>query len=68
MRPAFSRDGPNKVYIQDRIKEEAVGVYSALVEKKGYLYLCGQAGDREKDVLKAVAEAFEKGGGLSPKA
>eukprot|EP00931_Biecheleriopsis_adriatica_P028683 TRINITY_DN1709_c0_g1_i4.p1 TRINITY_DN1709_c0_g1~~TRINITY_DN1709_c0_g1_i4.p1 ORF type:complete len:1910 (-),score=435.02 TRINITY_DN1709_c0_g1_i4:68-5407(-) len=68
LRPAFSRDGPNKVYIQDRIKEEAVGVYSALVVKKGYLYLCGQAGDREKDVLNAVAEAFEKGGGLSSKA
>jgi sulfite reductase (NADPH) flavoprotein alpha-component len=64
-RPAFSRDGPNKVYIQDKIKEEAVGVYSALVEKRGYLYLCGQAGDREKDVLNAVAKAFEIGGGLS---
>lgn len=66
LRPAFSRDGPKKVYIQDRIKEEAAGVYSALIEKKGYLYLCGQAGDREKDVLNAVAEAFVLGGGLSP--
>merc|ERR1712050_511753 len=66
LRPAFSRDGPKKVYIQDKIKEEAVGVYSALVEKRGYLYLCGQAGDREKDVLNAVADAFVLGGGLSP--
>jgi len=66
LRPAFSRDGPKKVYIQDRIKEEAAGVYSALVEKKGYLYLCGQAGDREKDVLNSVAKAFELGGGLTP--
>jgi len=68
LRPAFSRDGPNKVYIQDKIKSEAEGVYSALVEKKGYLYLCGQAGDREKDVLDSVAKAFELGGGLSPEA
>eukprot|EP00440_Ansanella_granifera_P049780 gb/GFBE01053950.1/.p1 GENE.gb/GFBE01053950.1/~~gb/GFBE01053950.1/.p1 ORF type:complete len:1885 (+),score=518.72 gb/GFBE01053950.1/:1-5655(+) len=68
LRPAFSRDGPNKVYIQDRIVEEAKGVYSALVEKKGYLYLCGQAGDREKDVLNAVAQAFVEGGGLSQEA
>lgn len=66
LRPAFSRDGPQKVYIQDRIKQDAAGVYSALVEKKGYLYLCGQAGDREKDVLNSVATAFELGGGLSP--
>jgi sulfite reductase alpha subunit-like flavoprotein len=65
LRPAFSRDGPKKVYIQDRIKSEAKGVYSALVEKKGYLYLCGQAGDREKDVLNSVAQAFAEGGGLT---
>jgi len=65
LRPAFSRDTAKKVYIMDRIKEESHGVYSALVEKRGYLYLCGQAGDREKDVLNAVAKAFEVGGRLS---
>jgi len=67
LRPAFSRDGPKKVYIQDRIKEEAVGVHNALVTKKGYLYLCGQAGDREKDVLDSVTKAFELAG-MSPEA
>uniref|UniRef100_A0A7S1LKS3 Flavodoxin-like domain-containing protein n=1 Tax=Alexandrium catenella TaxID=2925 RepID=A0A7S1LKS3_ALECA len=65
LRPAFSRDGPKKVYIQDKIKEDADGVYNALVTKKGYLYLCGQAGDREKDVLDAVTTAFKLGGKLS---
>jgi sulfite reductase (NADPH) flavoprotein alpha-component len=62
LRPAFSRDGPKKVYIQDKIKEEAKGVKNALVDKQGYLYLCGQAGDREKDVLDAVTKAFEIAG------
>merc|ERR1712217_592008 len=62
---AFSRDGPKKVYIQDRIKDEAEGVYNALVTKKGYLYLCGQAGDREQDVLNAVKTAFAIGGKMS---
>jgi homodimeric pyruvate:ferredoxin (flavodoxin) oxidoreductase len=66
LRPAFSRDTAKKVYIQDRIKEEAAGVYSALVEKRGYLYLCGQAGDREQDVLDAIAKAFELGGAMTP--
>lgn len=65
LRPAFSRDGPKKVYIQDKIKEDAVGVYNALVTKKGYLYLCGQAGDREKDLLNSVMQAFVAGGGIS---
>merc|ERR1719198_243061 len=63
--PAFSRDGPKKVYIQNKIEEQADGVYKALVEKTGYLYLCGQAGDREKDVLNAVQKAFELGGKMS---
>ena len=53
--------------IQDRIKEEAVGVHNALVNKRGYLYLCGQAGDREKDVLDSVTKAFELAG-LTPEA
>lgn len=65
LRPAFSRDGPKKVYIQDRIIEEAKGVYDALVTKQGYLYLCGQAGDREQDLLNSVKQAFADGGGLS---
>jgi len=62
---AFSRDGPKKVYIQDRIKAEAEGIYNALVVKSGYLYLCGQAGDREQDVMDAVRDAFALGGGLT---
>lgn len=65
LRPAFSRDGPKKVYIQDRIKKESVGVYNALVTQNGYLYMCGQAGDREADVLNAVKSTFVTGGGLS---
>jgi len=65
LRPAFSRDGPKKVYIQDRIRQEAVGVHNALVTQKGYLYLCGQAGDREEDILSAIKDAFKVGGNMS---
>jgi len=65
LRVAFSRDGPEKVYIQDKIRAEAEGLYDALVTQKGYLYLCGQAGDREQDVLNAVRDAFAVGGNLS---
>jgi len=65
LRPAFSRDTGKKVYIQDKIKEEAVGVHNALVTQRGYLYMCGQAGDREADVLNAVKQTFIIGGGMS---
>jgi len=67
LRPAFSRDFAKKVYIQDRIKDECVGVHNALVTEKGYLYLCGQAGDRETDVLDSVTKAFELAG-MTPEA
>lgn len=65
LKPAFSRDQGEKVYIQDKIVSESEGVYNALVTEKGYLYLCGQAGDREQDVLDAVAKTFEIAGGMT---
>ena len=62
LRPAFSRDQAEKVYIQDRIRQEAKGIYDALVTNKGYAYLCGQAGDREQDVVDAWTDAIRIGG------
>lgn len=38
---AFSRDQPQKIYIQDRIRESIVDLASAFVEKQGHFYLCG---------------------------
>ena len=37
---AFSRDQPEKVYVQHLLKQNAKTVW-ALLEKQGYFYVCG---------------------------
>ena len=38
---AFSRDQPQKIYIQDRMRETLDDIMDALVQKDGAFYLCG---------------------------
>ena len=61
LHPAFSRDGQKKVYVQDRIDQQAGRVHEDLVTKKGYFYLCGQAGQVERDIKDAIYRAIAKG-------
>merc|ERR1712232_1126360 len=65
LRPAFSRDTAKKIYVQDRMVEEPEAIYTDLITKGGYFYLCGQAGQLELDVKAALVTCFEKGGGVS---
>jgi NADPH-ferrihemoprotein reductase len=46
---AFSRDGPQKVYVQHRLKERAEEV-NKLLEQKAYIYVCGDAANMARDV------------------
>jgi sulfite reductase (NADPH) flavoprotein alpha-component len=57
---AFSRDQHNKVYVQDRISENAKGVYEWL-EEGAYFYVCGDATRMAKDVELALLDAIAKG-------
>jgi len=57
---AFSRDQHNKVYVQDRIAEEAKEVYEWL-EQGAYFYDCGDATRMAKDVELALLDAIAKG-------
>jgi sulfite reductase alpha subunit-like flavoprotein len=59
---AFSRDQKEKVYVQNKINANAERVREDLLDKKGYFYLCGQAGQVELDVKNAIYEAFMTGG------
>jgi homodimeric pyruvate:ferredoxin (flavodoxin) oxidoreductase len=59
LRPAFSRDTAQKVYVQHKMKAEADKLYEDLVNKKGYFYLCGQAGQLEVDINRTVTEILE---------
>jgi sulfite reductase (NADPH) flavoprotein alpha-component len=57
---AFSRDQHNKVYVQDRIQENAQQVYDWL-ERGAYFYVCGDATRMAKDVELALLDAIAKG-------
>jgi len=60
---AFSRRSRNKkIYVQDLIEEQAEKIVEALVEKKGYLYICGDAKHMAKDVECTLEKIM--GGGL----
>jgi sulfite reductase alpha subunit-like flavoprotein len=64
LRPACSRDQKEKIYVQTRMQEPGCGedLYDALVTKKGYFYLCGQAGQLEIDIQSAIKKAIKTGG------
>lgn len=65
LHPAFSRDQKHKIYVQNRIEEQADNVAKDLIDNKGYFYLCGQAGQVELDIKNAIYEAIAKHGKMS---
>ncbi len=61
---AFSRDQPEKIYVQDRMIEQSVELWSWL-EKGAHLYVCGDAKRMAKDVDRALHTVIESQGGLT---
>jgi len=61
LRPAFSRDQKEKIYVQNRMSEVSAQMYTDLIQKEGYFYLCGQAGALERDVEAAIRKAVKEG-------
>ena len=57
---AFSRDQANKIYVQDRIRENAAQMY-AWLERGAIFYVCGDAVRMAKDVEQALLDAIAKG-------
>ncbi|MCJ2096484.1 flavodoxin domain-containing protein [Methylobacterium sp. J-072] len=62
---AFSRDQPEKIYVQNRITHNAQELVSWL-EGGAYFYVCGDAKSMAKDVRAAVVRAYEIAKSLSP--
>ena len=61
---AFSRDGPEKVYVQHRLIEHASTIYGWL-EEGAHFYVCGDAEAMAPDVHEALIKVAEIGGGMS---
>ncbi|KAK5121474.1 hypothetical protein LTR85_005307 [Meristemomyces frigidus] len=52
---AFSRDGPDKVYVQHRLRERAEEI-NKLLEQKAYFYVCGDAANMAREVNEILAQ------------
>ncbi|MCJ8293866.1 MAG: assimilatory sulfite reductase (NADPH) flavoprotein subunit [Colwellia sp.] len=61
---AFSRDQAEKIYVQDRLKEQAAEVFSWL-ERGAHLYICGDANRMAKDVHQTLNEIIQEHGKLT---
>ena len=57
---AFSRDQAKKIYVQDRIAENAAELY-AWLQRGAYFYVCGDASRMAKDVELALLDAIAQG-------
>jgi sulfite reductase (NADPH) flavoprotein alpha-component len=62
---AFSRDQPEKIYVQQRMIEAAAELWSWL-EAGAHFYVCGDASRMAKDVDAALHQVIETAGKKSP--
>ncbi|WKJ92312.1 sulfite reductase subunit alpha [Methylomonas montana] len=61
---AFSRDQAEKIYVQDRMKENGAEMY-AWLEQGGYFFVCGDAYRMAKDVDQALHDVIRVHGNKS---
>jgi sulfite reductase (NADPH) flavoprotein alpha-component len=61
---AWSRDGVQKVYVQDRMREEAADLWRWL-QDGAHVYVCGDASRMAKDVDTALRQVAMRQGGMN---
>ncbi|SAL75001.1 molybdopterin oxidoreductase [Caballeronia choica] len=61
---AFSRDQTEKIYVQDRMREQGEALWGWL-EAGAHFYVCGDAARMAKDVDAALKSVVERHGGMS---
>lgn len=64
---AWSRDGAQKIYVQDRMRETGADLWSWLADG-AHFYICGDAKRMAKDVEAALVDVISAHGGLSAEA
>lgn len=64
---AFSRDQEQKIYVQDRMRENGAELWK-WISAGAYFYVCGDAKRMAKDVDAALHEIIAQNGGMTPEA
>ena len=64
---AFSRDQPERIYVQQRMREQARELW-AWLQNGAYFYVCGDARNMAKGVHQALIDIAREQGGLSEEA
>jgi sulfite reductase (NADPH) flavoprotein alpha-component len=64
---AWSRDGTQKIYVQDRMRETGADLWSWLAEG-AHFYICGDAKRMAKDVEAALVDVIAAHGGMKAEA
>ena len=64
---AFSRDQPEKIYVQQRIAEKGKDLY-AWLQEGAHFYVCGDASRMAADVHEALTQVYINHGGLTREA
>jgi len=59
MHVAFSRDGPQKVYVQHKLKEAAAEI-NKLLEQRAFFYVCGDAANMAREVNSLLAQIISQ--------
>lgn len=59
---AFSRDQQQKIYVQDRMRENGEKIWQWIDAEGGYFYVCGDASRMAKDVDNALCDIIQQYG------
>ena len=62
LRTAFSRAQAEKVYVQDRLREDSALLWQLVGQQKGHVYVCGGTG-MGREVVSVLAEVAAEHGG-----
>lgn len=59
---AFSRDQPEKVYVQDRLRDRSVDVWRMINNEGAHVYVCGDGARMASDVDQALRDIVQEHG------